>query len=374
MSSNYYSKQAQQQLEEILSNRIAQLTLLETENARLKQKEHASISAPGSAVAQAVLQALEAKEQQAHAALAQLGCCSSSSSSGSSGSSSSYDELYTTRLLRRATADPAYALAIVNKPRSERLQHIVAAVKKMALLLLKYDSNAPSTSLGTARQQLHAVVDGLVECVVVAGLLDPPAKKMANMLVNLERLEFEAYPPEQHSILSAQLELLQLQQQQVQLDFEQQAAHLHELQRPHSVQQTRRTKEALQQQQQQQQTKPRRQQQGAQDSSASHQLPQTASASMSELTGARPSRMTGVGSAVSNPEAMLLLVSSKEQRDIEQQLDVIIEQLKMQYFCQMLQFFNVLTCKQLAGNYVDAWPFVPDGFSTCEALDELDWL
>ncbi|WIA14764.1 hypothetical protein OEZ85_003249 [Tetradesmus obliquus] len=83
--------------------------------------------------------------------------------------------------------------------------------------------------------------------------------------------------------------------------------------------------------------------------------------------------MTGVGSAVSNPEAMLLPVSSKEQRDIEQQLDVIIEQLKMQYFCQMLQFFNVLTCKQLAGNYVDAWPFVPDGFSMCEALDELDW-
>ncbi|WIA14762.1 hypothetical protein OEZ85_003247 [Tetradesmus obliquus] len=70
---------------------------------------------------------------------------------------------------------------------------------------------------------------------------------------------------------------------------------------------------------------------------------------------------------------MLLPASCKEQRDIEQQLDVIIEKLKMQHFCMFLQFYNVLTYKQLAGTYVDAWPFVPDAFSVCEAMDELDW-
>jgi hypothetical protein len=132
---------------------------------------------------QAVLQALEAKEQQVQAALAQLGCCNSS-----------YSELYSARLLRRATADPAHALAIVNMTRSERLQFLVRMVQKMALLLPKYDSNAPGTSLGSAREQLHAVVDELSERILVAGLLDPPEKKLGNLLINLETMEFERYP------------------------------------------------------------------------------------------------------------------------------------------------------------------------------------
>jgi hypothetical protein len=58
-----------------------------------------------------------------------------------------------------------------------------------------------------------------------------------------------------------------------------------------------------------------------------------------------------------------LQVSSKEQRDIEQQLAVITEKLKMQHFCQSLQFHNVLTYKQIAEVYVNAWPFIPDAFS-----------
>jgi hypothetical protein len=58
-----------------------------------------------------------------------------------------------------------------------------------------------------------------------------------------------------------------------------------------------------------------------------------------------------------------LQVASKEQRDIEQQLAVITEKLKMQHFCQSLQFHNVLTYKQIAEVYVNAWPFVPDALS-----------
>jgi hypothetical protein len=56
-------------------------------------------------------------------------------------------------------------------------------------------------------------------------------------------------------------------------------------------------------------------------------------------------------------------VSCKEQREIEQQLAAITERMKMEHFCQALQFHNVLTYKQLAGVYVNAWPFIPDALS-----------
>jgi hypothetical protein len=126
---------------------------------------------------------LEAKEQQVQAALAQLSCCCSS-----------YSELYTARLLRRATANPAHALSITNMSRAERLQFILRAVEKMALLLPKYDSTAPSTSLGTIKEQLHAVVDQVSEHILVAQLLDPPAMKLGNVLINLETMRYELYP------------------------------------------------------------------------------------------------------------------------------------------------------------------------------------
>jgi hypothetical protein len=64
----------------------------------------------------------------------------------------------------------------------------------MGLLLPKYDSSAPTTSLGSARDQLHAVVDELSERILVAGLLDPPAKKLGNLLTNLETMQYEPYP------------------------------------------------------------------------------------------------------------------------------------------------------------------------------------
>jgi hypothetical protein len=102
--------------------------------------------------------------------------------------------MYSARLLRRATADPAHALAIVGMTRAERLQFLIRMVRKMGLLLPKYDSSAPTTSLGSPKEQLHAVVDELSERILVAGLLDPPAKKLGNMLVNLETMQPEPYP------------------------------------------------------------------------------------------------------------------------------------------------------------------------------------
>jgi hypothetical protein len=126
---------------------------------------------------------LEAKEQQVQAALAQLGCCDSS-----------YSKVYSARLLQRATAYPAHALAIVSMSHSERLQFVIRMVQKMGLLLPRYDSSAPTTSLGSAREQLHAVVYELSERILVGGLLDPPAKKLGNLLINLETLQHEPYP------------------------------------------------------------------------------------------------------------------------------------------------------------------------------------
>lgn len=116
------------------------------------------------------------------AVLAQMGC------------SSSYSELYSTQVLRKATADPACALVIVNKTRSERRDFLVKMTKKLALLLPKYDSEGPVTSLGSAKEQLHAAIDEISERLLVCGLLDPPAKKLCNMLINLETQEMEPYP------------------------------------------------------------------------------------------------------------------------------------------------------------------------------------
>lgn len=84
------------------------------------------------------------------ATTAQLGCCSISGK-----------EPYSTRILRTALADPANTLAVLQMTCAERQRYIQNAVHRMALLLPKYNSDAPTTSLGQAREQLHAVVDQL---------------------------------------------------------------------------------------------------------------------------------------------------------------------------------------------------------------------
>jgi hypothetical protein len=56
-------------------------------------------------------------------------------------------------------------------------------------------------------------------------------------------------------------------------------------------------------------------------------------------------------------------VYSQEQQMIEQQLAVITGKLKLQHFCQEMQFLNVLTYKQIAEAHIAAWPFVPDALS-----------
>jgi hypothetical protein len=130
-----------------------------------------------------VLEALERKEQQVQSALSKMGCCGSS-----------YSELYGVRLLRRATADPAVAVALLNTPLLERRQYVKAAMQKLGLLLPKYDSSAPSTSLGSAKERLHSVLDDLAMRILLTTLMDPPAMRCSNMLVNLETMETETYP------------------------------------------------------------------------------------------------------------------------------------------------------------------------------------
>jgi hypothetical protein len=132
---------------------------------------------------QNVLEALERKEQQVQMALSQLGC-----------GGSDYSELYGVRLLRRATADPAHAVALLNTPLKERREYVKAAMQKLGLLLPKYDSSTPHTSLGSAKERLHAVLDDLAMRILLTTLMDPPELRCSNMLVNLETAETETYP------------------------------------------------------------------------------------------------------------------------------------------------------------------------------------
>ncbi|WIA12345.1 hypothetical protein OEZ85_012396 [Tetradesmus obliquus] len=78
-------------------------------------------------------------------------------------------------------------------------------------------------------------------------------------------------------------------------------------------------------------------------------------------------------SSPSRAEEVLLSVYSKEQQHIEQQLAIITGKIKLLFFCQELQWCNVLTYKQIAEAHVNAYPFVPDALSACEALDEVGW-
>jgi hypothetical protein len=103
-------------------------------------------------------------------------------------------ELYGVRLLRRATANPAVAVALLNTPLLERRQYVKAAMQKLGLLLPKYDSSAPTTRLGSAKERLHSVLDDLAMRILLTTLMDPPAMRCSNMLVNLETMETETYP------------------------------------------------------------------------------------------------------------------------------------------------------------------------------------
>jgi septal ring factor EnvC (AmiA/AmiB activator) len=131
---------------------------------------------------------------------------------------------------------------------------------------------------------------------------------------------------EQHSKLSERLAELQLLQQQVQFDFEEQAAQLQGLQAPYGVQQKQRIKEAVVQQQQVQQLSPTLSTPTAAAAAAaaavqaSHELPVISCSSGTAAVAASPdvsgdlpciaeTARSSFGSAMNNPEGLLLPVS-----------------------------------------------------------------
>jgi hypothetical protein len=144
---------------------------------------------------QAVLQALEATEQQVQATMAQLGC-------GNRGRVP-----YSTRILRKAIADPAHLLSILQMSCAERQQYIRRAVQRMGLLLPKYDCSTPTTSLGNEREQLHALVDELFVRTMVPQLLGPSAQKLSYLMVNLETMQPEQYPDGAKMVRNARIAL-----------------------------------------------------------------------------------------------------------------------------------------------------------------------
>jgi hypothetical protein len=62
---------------------------------------------------------------------------------------------------------------------------------------------------------------------------------------------------------------------------------------------------------------------------------------------------------------LLMHVGSKEQQQVEQEMDRITSQLKMQQYCLALHMHNVCSKKQIALHYLHCFPLVPEAFS-CE--------
>lgn len=167
-------------------NTLPALSSSSSENDASLTQDSASSASPvlelQRAQSNAVLEALEAKEQQVQQIINQLGC------------GSSYQELYSSKLLQRATSDPARAASFVTLDRESRLRYLIQAIQRMALLLPKYGTAAPATSTGSAQQQLDALIDEVSEMVLACGLLDPPHKKLDWLSTHLETLQYEPYP------------------------------------------------------------------------------------------------------------------------------------------------------------------------------------
>lgn len=73
-------------------------------------------------------------------------------------------ELYSSWLLHRAFASPERASAHLTKSKAERVAFVLATVQKLGLLVGKYDLlHHPATAMGTPREQLDNLVDGLNE-------------------------------------------------------------------------------------------------------------------------------------------------------------------------------------------------------------------
>jgi hypothetical protein len=74
------------------------------------------------------------------------------------------NDLYSSRLLRRAFGTPGRASSYLCMSKAARVAYVLATVQKLGLLVGKYDlSDHPATSLGTPREQLDRTMDDLNE-------------------------------------------------------------------------------------------------------------------------------------------------------------------------------------------------------------------
>ncbi|KAF8065748.1 hypothetical protein HT031_002808 [Scenedesmus sp. PABB004] len=192
MSGNKYTRSVNE-LEAQLSRKLAEVKLLQEENAALRQKDRALSTFIGG-----VEGGIEAREAAIQRVLQQLG-------------SAPYDELYSTVLLRAATADPGPALAYLELDAGARAAFWCATVNQLALLLPKYDFDPGSTGgpgrgalsalvgpggapAASVRARVDALVDAAATRVLIAGLLDVPQAHLESLHVNLESGRAEAQP------------------------------------------------------------------------------------------------------------------------------------------------------------------------------------
>jgi ATP-dependent protease HslVU (ClpYQ) ATPase subunit len=147
------------------------------------------------------------------------------------------------------------------------------------MALLQTRAASAASALGKAVTHLYTAAAGYWKPVAHSLQLTDDQKAALKMCWARVKAN-KAALTEEHSALSERLQLLQLRQQQVQLEFEEQAAQLHDLQLPYGVQQRRRFTESASQQQQQQQQHRASQQEELHHGSANQQLQQTSSVGM----------------------------------------------------------------------------------------------
>jgi hypothetical protein len=84
-------------------------------------------------------------------------------------------------------------------------------------------------------------------------------------------------------------------------------------------------------------------------------------------------RVLSTPDADAQRDLLLLQVNSGEQAALEQQLDRITSQLKMQQYCMHTYVLNIVSKEQMARKFVFCHPWFPESLSMCEALDDAGW-
>ncbi|KAF6251041.1 hypothetical protein COO60DRAFT_1629159 [Scenedesmus sp. NREL 46B-D3] len=411
---NHYSKQVAA-LEAVLQSKLSQLSLLFEENKALRQRERALQAYQASLAGglHATQKVLREASCSSYAALRAIGGCEQAA----------YDELYTTQLLRRATAQPEHTVATLAMSIPQRLAYVTKCVERFALLLPKYDRTGASTRSGPASQQTDRLVDELSEKALTFGLLDAPGVHLSECMINMETGLPEAYPDGWWDPVVEAMKLTDEQHAALKQHQQQQLRQVHlaaPVQRASSPSPQLQTSADAALQFRRSFLQPDAAAAAGWPAAAAPATPGAAtSAAACTWLPASPNLATeeegaayqydvidavldgqleleqvmlsreevaaavqrgapdgcssgaacqGLNSVIARSSSqcqrdLLMHVGSREQQQIEQEMDRITSQLKMQQYCLALHMHNVCSKKQIALHYLHCFPFIPEAFS-----------